>query len=382
MDSIVLFKGSKRDFNELLKSRDIEDYTPFMELIRQYNITVRANDVNASQYIADGFGKEQIENVVIYADDYASVTDHVISNFNNIVLLGHDIQNIYIQNPPKRIETSLRVQFEDVVEEICSQYKRIDKEEVVDFYNHMLSSNVVGQQQAKKDVSIGLLKKTTLTDKSPLVMLFYGNSGVGKTELAKTISEYFSGRLTRIQFSMMQTEEAYKYIFGDAHSKSSLAKDLLSRETNIVLIDEFDKVNTGLYNVFYQMFDEGELEDINYSVDVSNCIFVLTTNFRNDKEIAEKLGLPIFSRIDLKIKFQNLTESELLQVIDNIFENVMSRLSEEDKNMIENCGLRETYRKHVNSFENIRMLKSFIEKDIFQIIFEELVNHNNSLPSN
>ena len=379
MDSIVLFKGSKRDLNELLKSRDIEGYTPFMELIRQYNITVRANDVNASQYIADGFGKEQIENVVIYADDYASVTDHVISNFNNIVLLGHDIQNLYIQNPPKRIETSLRVQFEDVIEEICSQYKGIDKEEVVDLYNHMLSSNVVGQQQAKKDVSIGLLKKTTLTDKSPLVMLFYGNSGVGKTELAKTLSEYFKGRLTRIQFSMMQTEEAYKYIFGDAHSKNSLAKDLLSRETNIVLIDEFDKVNTGLYNVFYQMFDEGELEDINYSVDVSNCIFVLTTNFCNDKEIAEKLGLPIFSRIDLKIKFQNLTESELLQVIDNIFENVTSRLSEEDKNIIENCGLRETYRKHVSSFENIRMLRSFIEKDIFQIIFEELVNHNSSL---
>lgn len=49
-----------------------------------------------------------------------------------------------------------------------------------------------------------------------------------------------------------------------------LVKDLLSRETNIVLIDEFDKVNIGLYSVFYQMFDEGELEDINYSVDVSN----------------------------------------------------------------------------------------------------------------
>ena len=47
--------------------------------------------------------------------------------------------------------------------------------------------------------------------------------------------------------------------------------------------------------------------------------------------------------------------------------------------MIENCGLRETYRKHVSSFESIRILRSFIEKDIFQIIFEELVNHNNSL---
>ena len=373
MDSILLFKGSKRDFDKLLDSKEIEDYTPFMELIRQYNITVRANDVNASQYIADGFGKEHIENVVIYADDYASVTDHVISNFNNIVLLGHDIQNLYIQNPPKRVESSLRVQFEGIIEERYSHYKEIAKEEVIDLYNHMLASNVIGQQRAKKDISIGLLKKNTLTNNSPLVMLFYGSSGVGKTELAKTMSEYFNGKLTRIQFSMMQTEEAYKYIFGDAHSKGSLAKDLLSRETNIVLIDEFDKVNSSLYNVFYQMFDEGELEDINYSVDVSNCVFILTTNFNNDKEMAEKLGLPIFSRIDLKIEFQNLTDSELLHIIDSIFENVISRLSEEEKNIIENSGLRETYRKHVGSFENIRMLKSFIEKDIFQIIFEELL---------
>ncbi|HFK8836646.1 TPA: AAA family ATPase [Streptococcus agalactiae] len=373
MDSILLFKGSKRDFDKLLDSKEIEDYTPFMELIRQYNITVRANDVNASQYIANGFGKEHIENVVIYADDYASVTDHVISNFNNIVLLGHDIQNLYIQNPPKRVESSLRVQFEGIIEERYSHYKEIAKEEVIDLYNHMLASNVIGQQRAKKDISIGLLKKNTLTNNSPLVMLFYGSSGVGKTELAKTMSEYFNGKLTRIQFSMMQTEEAYKYIFGDAHSKGSLAKDLLSRETNIVLIDEFDKVNSSLYNVFYQMFDEGELEDINYSVDVSNCVFILTTNFNNDKEMAEKLGLPIFSRIDLKIEFQNLTDSELLHIIDNIFENVISRLSEEEKNIIENSGLRETYRKHVGSFENIRMLKSFIEKDIFQIIFEELL---------
>lgn len=379
MDSILLFKGSKRDFDKLLYSKEIEDYTPFMELIRQYNITVRANDVNASQYIADGFGKKHIENVVIYADDYASVTDHVISNFNNIVLLGHDIQNLYIQNPPKRVESSLRVQFEGIIEERHSYYKEIAKEEVIDLYNYMLASNVVGQERAKKDVSIGLLKKNTLTNNSPLVMLFYGSSGVGKTELAKTMSEYFNGKLTRIQFSMMQTEEAYKYIFGDAHSKGSLAKDLLSRETNIVLIDEFDKVNSSLYNVFYQMFDEGELEDINYSVDVSNCVFILTTNFNNDKEMAEKLGLPIFSRIDLKIEFQNLTDSELLHIIDNIFENVISSLSEEEKNIIENSGLRETYSKHVGSFENIRMLKSFIEKDIFQIIFEELLRKNSSL---
>ena len=92
---------------------------------------------------------------------------------------------------------------------------------------------------------------------------YYGPSGVGKTELAKKISSFYDGKLTRIQFSMMQTDEAFKYIFGDTHGKPSLARDLLSRETNVVLIDEFDKVSPSLYNVFYQMFDEGEFEDIN-----------------------------------------------------------------------------------------------------------------------
>ena len=61
MDSIILFKGSKRDFNKLLKARAVEDFTPFMELIRQYNITVRANDINASQYAPDGFGENRLK---------------------------------------------------------------------------------------------------------------------------------------------------------------------------------------------------------------------------------------------------------------------------------------------------------------------------------
>ena len=103
----------------------------------------------------------------------------------------------------------------------------------------------------------------------------------------------------------------------------------------------------------------------------------MTTKFSNDQEIAEKLGLPIFSRIDLKIEFQNLTETELLRVVDNIFNDVTAQLSEEDKEFIDNYGLKERYRKHVGSFGNIRLLKSFIEKDVFQIIFEKLLKRDN-----
>lgn len=193
--------------------------------------------------------------------------------------------------------------------------------------------------------------------------------------MSKVVSEYFNGTLTRIQFSMMQTEEAYKYIFGDVHGKNSLAKDLLARETNIVLIDEFDKVNPALYNAFYQMFDEGRLEDINYSVDVSNCIFILTSNFLKEEEIADKLGLPIFSRIDMKVEFQNLTEEEIVSVIEFEFKKVMDKLHKSEQKIINQYGLLDVYLKSIKSFENIRLLNSFIEKDIFELLFNNMLKN-------
>ncbi|MFC0560923.1 AAA family ATPase [Halalkalibacter alkalisediminis] len=76
-------------------------------------------------------------------------------------------------------------------------------------------------------------------------------------------------------------------MFGDKHSKSSFARDLLQRESNIVLIDEFDKVHPNFYNAFYEIFDEGKFNDLNYSVNVNNCIFVLTTNYISEDDITK-----------------------------------------------------------------------------------------------
>lgn len=373
MNSLVIFKGAKKDFRTYLDNRGVDSYTPFMELIRQYNVAVRANDISATREVGE-FDKKPIENAVIYADDFSSVTSHVISNFSNIVLLGHNIENLYIQNPPKRVEYSLRVEFDDIIDEKYSDYYEPESNEILELYKDLFDETVIGQLDAKKKTCVGLYKKSNLGATTPIVLMFFGPSGVGKTELAKKVSEFYKGKLTRIQFSMMQTEEAYKYIFGDEHGKPSLARDLLARESNIVLIDEFDKVNAGLYNVFYQMFDEGEFEDINYQVDVSNCIFILTTNYQNETQISEGLGMPIYSRIDSKIKFSQLTPEEVKKVIKNQFQQVFKKLSEEDKKIVEGFDLENKYLESVKVFKNIRLLDKFIENDVYTLIFEYKLN--------
>lgn len=123
------------------------------------------------------------------------------------------------------------------------------------------------------------------------------------------------------------------------------------------------------------MFDEGRLEDINYSVDVSNCIFILTSNFLKEEEIADKLGLPIFSRIDMKVEFQNLTEEEIVSVIEFEFKKVMDKLHKSEQKIINQYGLLDVYLKSIKSFENIRLLNSFIEKDIFELLFNNMLKN-------
>lgn len=168
----------------------------------------------------------------------------------------------------------------------------------------------------------------------------------------------------------MQTEEAYKYVFGDTHARPSMARDLLARQSNIILIDEFDKASPGLYNVFYQMFDEGVFVDINYRVDVSHCIFILTSNFYDEKSIAATVGLPIYSRIDKKIEFRDLSTSEIESIIKQTFSKVISTLKLQDRQLVEDSLLQDRYIEHLDTFSNVRMLDKFIENDIYELLME------------
>ena len=74
-------------------------------------------------------------------------------------------------------------------------------------------------------------------------------------------------------------------------------RDLLGRESNVVLLDESEKVSYSLYNVFYQLFDEGLFIDTNYEVDIRDGIFILTSNFATEAEIKQSFGVAIYSHI-------------------------------------------------------------------------------------
>ena len=195
--------------------------------------------------------------------------------------------------------------------------------------------------------------------------MLYGPSGVGKTESAKSISKAMGGDLLRIQFSMMQTTEAYNYVLGSEHSKSSFAKDMMARESNVILIDEFDKVNPAFYNAFYELFDEGKYVDTNYNVNLGQAVFLLTCNFGSEEEIKQALGPAMFSRIGCCIEYQELSVDQKKEIIQNWYTTILSKLQEDEKSTIQGTDILEWFQKNAERYDNIRILKTKLENAIF-----------------
>ena len=377
MKKITIFYGSNKDYRAFLGSKGIslDDVVLFPELISQYNETIRASNKGyideSNKFYTDE--KKYVKYSVIMQNDFSSVLEHVISNFSHIISLAHDIENIILQNPPKRVIESLISSYsEDIFEYEYSKYKSFSIKQIADI-NQIMEKEVIGQDYAKFSVLSSLYQLSKKNTNKPIVIHFFGPSGVGKTELAKSISKFFGGALLRIQFSMMQTEEANNYIFGDKHSKDSFARDLLSRESNVVLIDEFDKVHPNFYNAFYEVFDEGIFRDLNYSVNLSNTIFILTSNFKNISEIKDKLGLAMASRIEKSVEFSNLDIFSKLKIIRMKYDNILENLNEDEKSIISETKLFIWYCDNVESFNNMRELKTSIEQDVFDVLTSQLL---------
>lgn len=371
INNIVIFYGSRRDFEKVIKERIREDENtiPFMDLIQHYNARLRPNESGVGEDALSG--KIEVDNCIVRTEDYGSVLEHVLANFVGIITLNHDVGTLYVQNPPKRVRTSLEA-YSDNIEYCSSEYMKIQRQDLKTIYNN-LQTDILGQEKCKKQIMSGLYRMITKSNDKPVVLMLFGPSGVGKTETAKSISKSLGGELLRIQFSMMQSNEAYNYIFGVEHSKESFARDMMGRESNVILIDEFDKVNPIFFNAFYELFDEGKYVDSNYEVNLKNTIFLCTCNFMSENEIKKVLGPAMYSRIGCCIEYTDLTKEQKNTIIEKWYREIIEQLYENEKKYINSTDILEWFKENANRYDNIRLLKVRLENAIYDELTEQYV---------
>ena len=233
--------------------------------------------------------------------------------------------------------------------------------------------NIIGQEEVKKRILGNLYFTSKHYRKKPVVLMFYGPTGVGKTETAKFLSKKLGGNLFRKQFSMYHNNEFSDYIFGAKHNQPSLTKDLLERESNVILFDEFDKPNPVFFSAFYQMFDEGLFVDKNYHVNLEGSIIICTSNFKSENDIKKTLGDAIYSRFDDFIEFENLSEEASKQIICKKYNEIIDKLDEADKKTIQDSKLLDSILGNASKLKNARHINKVITHAISNTIIQEKI---------
>ena len=205
----------------------------------------------------------------------------------------------------------------------------------------------------------------------PLVLLFYGPTGVGKSETAKYISGVVGQKLFRRQFSMFHSNEFAPYLFGGRHTGDSLAKDLMERESSVILFDEFDKPNPLFHSAFYQLFDEGIYEDRNYRAEVKNAVIICTSNYASAEEARERLGAPLFARFDAVIEFRPLSDEALGVILAKSCREEAELLTAEEREIISEEELCASLRPHVAAGgDGVRGVKRLVREKISEALLD------------
>lgn len=213
----------------------------------------------------------------------------------------------------------------ELIDEILSQKlgfavgeAKADEREKLLNLEGLMGKKLVNQETAVKAIAQALRKsRAGIARKKPIgSFLFLGSTGVGKTQTAKALSEiYFnSPEMIRLDLTEYQQADSINRILGQADQKiiSPFLSKTREKQFSVILLDEIEKANKNVMNLFMQVIDEGYLtDDYGEKTSFLNSIIIATSN-AGAKFIREKIQ----TGIDLKI-----LESELIDYVlkNNIF---------------------------------------------------------------
>lgn len=161
----------------------------------------------------------------------------------------------------------------------------------------VLHTRVIGQDSAIKYVSNALKRsRVGVRDESKPIasFLFAGPTGVGKTETAKAISDIYFGSdkfMIRIDMSEYNDPLSINRLIGDSRNSGILTSSVKDTPFSLILLDEIEKADKNVLNLFLQVLDDGRLTDsTGNTVSFSNTIIIMTTNV-GTREIIDAINL-------------------------------------------------------------------------------------------
>jgi ATP-dependent Clp protease ATP-binding subunit ClpC len=234
----------------------------------------------------------------------------------------------------------------------------------------LIHRRIINQSEAVKEISSALRRarsQITVRQGPMGVFLFLGPTGVGKTETSKALTEIYFGserKMIRIDMSEFQSERDIPRLMGSSFEQGLLTEPVRENPFSMVLLDEIEKANSKVLNLFLQVFDEGFITDgLGRKVDFKNTIIIATSNagselilkaLRDNEKwegvrqrlidylFEERIFRPEFiNRFDGVVLFTPLTKDNLLEIAELLLQKLKKNLYEKGVEFVITKELKE-----------------------------------------
>ena len=266
------------------------------------------------------------------------------------------LKNLTVQDIATVIESWTKIPVKKITEEETQKLLNLETN---------LHKRVIGQDQAVSVVSRAIRRNRAglQSTKRPPSFIFVGPTGVGKTELAKSLAfEMFGKEDSMIRIDMSEYMESHStakligappgYVgYDDA---GQLTEKVKRKPYSIILLDEIEKAHPDVFNILLQVLDDGKLTDSQgNTVSFANTVIIMTSNAGSNlntnsigfgKQTVDKGKIedtlkttfrPEFlNRIDEIVVFDSLTEKELIQIVDLMLKDTQKALKEKDMDLV------------------------------------------------
>ena len=278
-----------------------------------------------------------------------------------------------------------------------------------------LHKRVIGQEQAIKALSKSI-RRTRAGLKDPKrpsgSFIFAGPSGVGKTELSKTLAEFLFGdedALISLDMSEYSERHTASRLFGSPpgyvgyEEGGQLTEKVRRKPFSVVLFDEVEKAHPDIFNSLLQVLEEGRLTDSQGRVvDFKNTVIIMTTNLGSrdvsqgvmlgfvaeneddtayermkakvQQELKQHFRPEFLNRIDDVIVFHQLTKMEIIEIVDLMIANLEKRLADRDIDIELTTGAKDLLAERGYDPQlGARPLRRTIQRDIEDPLSEKML---------
>lgn len=313
---------------------------------------------------------------------------------------------------------------EDEIAKIVSRWTSIpvtkltqgEREKTLEL-DKILHQSVVGQDEAVKKVTEAIMRsKAGIKDPEKPIgsFLFLGPTGVGKTELAKTLAKVLfddEANIIRIDMSEYMEKFSVSRLIGAPpgyvgyEEGGQLTEAVRRKPYSVILFDEIEKAHPDVYNVLLQVLDDGRVTDsLGKTVDFKNTIIIMTSNvgaqylldrIREDGFVSKELEQRVLgelnhyfrpeflNRLDETILFKPLTKEDIMHIMELLVKELNDKM--EDKEI--KISLTQRAVDHIveNAYEpsfGARPLKRYLQRNIETLLAKMILSDQVNLGSN